>query len=115
VVDAYNANPTSMKAAISNFGQMDVEHKVLILGDMFELGEQSDLEHQTVVELLKQYDFEKVILVGPRFKNTENSFLSYDNAELLLTDLTGKNEIKNCYVLIKGSRGIKLEKVLDAL
>lgn len=115
VVDAYNANPTSMKAAIANFGQMDVEHKVLILGDMFELGEQSDLEHQTVVELLKQYDFEKVILVGPRFKNTENSFLSYDNAELLLTDLTGKNEIKNCYVLIKGSRGIKLEKVLDAL
>ncbi|MGB4413306.1 MAG: UDP-N-acetylmuramoyl-tripeptide--D-alanyl-D-alanine ligase [Paludibacter sp.] len=115
VVDAYNANPTSMKAAISNFGQMDVEHKVLILGDMFELGEQSDLEHQTVVELLKQYDFEKVILVGPRFKNTENSFLSYDNAELLLTDLKGKNEIKNCYVLIKGSRGIKLEKVLDAL
>lgn len=115
VVDAYNANPTSMKAAIVNFGQMDVKHKVLILGDMLELGEQSDFEHGQTVELLNQYDFEKVILVGPQFKKTNNKFHCFDNVDALLADLSDKNDIKDCYVLIKGSRGIKLEKVLNVL
>lgn len=115
VVDAYNANPTSMKAAIINFGQMDVERKVLILGDMLELGEQSDFEHNQIVELLNQYNFEKVMLVGPQFKKTNNKFHCFDNVDALLADLSDKNDINNCYVLIKGSRGIKLEKVLNVL
>lgn len=115
VVDAYNANPTSMKAAITNFGQMDVEHKVLILGDMLELGEQSDNEHNQIIALLNQYNFEKVILVGPQFGKTNNQFHCFDNIDALLAELSDKNDINNCYVLIKGSRGIKLEKVLSVL
>ena len=115
VVDAYNANPTSMKAAITNFGQMDVERKVLILGDMLELGEQSDYEHNQTIELLNQYNFEKVILVGPQFSKTNNKFDCYDNIDALLAELSDKNDINDCYVLIKGSRGIKLEKVLNVL
>lgn len=115
VVDAYNANPTSMKAAITNFGQMDVEHKVLILGDMLELGEQSDYEHNQIIALLNQYNFEKVILVGPQFGKTNNQFHCFDNIDALLAELSDKNDINNCYVLIKGSRGIKLEKVLSVL
>ena len=115
VVDAYNANPTSMKAAITNFGQMDVEHKVLILGDMLELGEQSDYEHSQIIALLNQYNFEKVILVGPQFGKTNNQFHCFDNIDALLAELSDKNDINNCYILIKGSRGIKLEKVLSVL
>ena len=115
VVDAYNANPTSMKAAITNFGQMDVEHKVLILGDMLELGEQSDYEHNQIIALLNQYNFEKVILVGPQFGKTNNQFHCFDNIDALLAELSDKNDINNCYILIKGSRGIKLEKVLSVL
>lgn len=115
VVDAYNANPTSMKAAITNFGQMDVEHKVLILGDMLELGEQSDYEHNQIIALLNQYNFENVILVGPQFGKTNNQFHCFDNIDALLAELSDKNDINNCYVLIKGSRGIKLEKVLSVL
>ena len=115
VVDAYNANPTSMKAAITNFGQMDVEHKVLILGDMLELGEQSDYEHSQIIALLNQYNFEKVILVGPQFGKTNNQFHCFDNIDALFAELSDKNDINNCYILIKGSRGIKLEKVLSVL
>lgn len=114
VVDAYNANPTSMRAAILNFAQMNVESKTLILGDMLELGEQSDKEHQQVVDLLQQNEFKNVLLVGPEFKKTNNSYSCFDN----VTDLQSyieKHPIQNNYVLIKGSRGIKLEKILTTL
>jgi len=114
VVDAYNANPTSMRAAILNFAQMNVNAKTLILGDMLELGEQSSEEHQHVVDLLQQNDFKNVLLVGPEFKNTQNDYLCFEN----VTELQAYIEeypIANNYVLIKGSRGIKLEKILTSL
>lgn len=114
LVDAYNANPTSMQAAILNFAQMEVEHKTLILGDMLELGEQSAKEHQNIVDLLQQNKFENVLLVGTEFKNTNNSFKIFDNATELIAFLE-ENPINENYILIKGSRSIKLEKVLTSL
>ena len=115
VVDAYNANPTSMRAALLNFGEMDVEHKVVILGDMLELGDQSDEEHQNIVRLIGQFAFEKVILVGPQFKKTQHNFESYENIADLKNNTALLHGLKNCYVLIKGSRGIQLEQLLSAL
>jgi UDP-N-acetylmuramoyl-tripeptide--D-alanyl-D-alanine ligase len=115
VVDAYNANPTSMKAAIVNFGQMEVDRKVLILGDMLELGEQSETEHQAIVDLLKTYSFDRVILVGSLFGQTDHPYECYSNADDLLSALRAEQNISDSYVLVKGSRGIKLEKVLEVL
>jgi UDP-N-acetylmuramoyl-tripeptide--D-alanyl-D-alanine ligase len=114
VVDAYNANPTSMRAAILNFAQMNVEAKTLILGDMLELGEQSSEEHQHVVDLLQQNEFRNVLLVGPDFKKTLNNYTCFDNVAEL-QDYLVEYPIVNNYVLIKGSRGIKLEKILATL
>jgi UDP-N-acetylmuramoyl-tripeptide--D-alanyl-D-alanine ligase len=114
VVDTYNANPTSMRAAILNFAQMNVDRKTLILGDMLELGDQSNAEHQNIVNLLQQNSFENVLLVGKDFKKTRNSFHSFENVTDLI-DYINENPLKNNYILIKGSRGIKLEKVLTSL
>jgi UDP-N-acetylmuramoyl-tripeptide--D-alanyl-D-alanine ligase len=114
VVDAYNANPTSMKAAILNFAQMNVENKTLILGDMLELGEYSDLEHQNIVDLLNQNHLVNVLLVGKDFMKTLHSFKSFEKVEDLIGFIENEPIIDH-YVLIKGSRGIKLEKVLPNL
>ena len=114
VIDTYNANPTSMAAAILNFAQMEVKQKSLILGDMLELGEQSPVEHQTIVDLLQQNHFENVLLVGKDFRNTKNSYLNFENVTDLI-DFLSKKPLINNYILIKGSRGIKLEKVLPLL
>ena len=114
VVDAYNANPTSMQSAILNFAQMEVEAKTLILGDMLELGEQSAEEHQNVIKLLQQNNFDNVLLVGKEFINTQNAYHCFNDVTELQTYLE-RYPIQNNYVLIKGSRGIKLEKVLTTL
>jgi UDP-N-acetylmuramoyl-tripeptide--D-alanyl-D-alanine ligase len=114
VVDAYNANPTSMKAAILNFAQMNVGAKTLILGDMLELGEQSGEEHQHVIELLQQNGLKNVLLVGSEFKNTHNNFSCFDTVADLQAFID-ENPILDNYILIKGSRGIKLEKILLSL
>ena len=114
VVDTYNANPTSMRAAILNFAQMNVNDKTLILGDMLELGEQSDTEHQNIITLLQQNKFDSVFLVGENFKKTINSYPCFSEVNDLIVHLENR-PIQNEYVLIKGSRGIKLEKVLTIL
>jgi len=114
VVDAYNANPTSMQAAILNFAQIEVKHKTLVLGDMLELGEQSDQEHQNIVDLLQQNMFSTVLLVGNEFQKTKNSYLCFQNVSELEKYLES-NPIRKNYILIKGSRGIKLEKILPIL
>lgn len=114
VVDAYNANPTSMRAAILNFAQMNVDNKTLILGDMLELGTQSSEEHQSIVDLLQQNNFKNVLLVGNDFKNTQNSYACFNDVTEL-QNFIAKYPIQNNYILIKGSRGIKLEKTLSSL
>lgn len=114
VVDAYNANPTSMKAAILNFAQMNVQAKTLILGDMLELGEYSLKEHQNIVDLVQQNHFSNVFLVGKNFINTQNPFQCFVNVQGL-SDFLDNNPIIDNFVLIKGSRAIKLESILSKL
>jgi len=114
IVDAYNANPTSMKAAIGNFATMQVSPKAAILGDMLELGEYSADEHQAIVSELEKAGFEQVVLVGPEFVACKSGFHTFEKVEEARVFLEN-NPIEAYYVLIKGSRGIKLEKVIELL
>lgn len=116
ILDCYNANPVSMSAAISNFAQMQDGNKIAILGDMLELGEYSRKEHENIVEILKNCPFSQTILVGEEFSKINlpgnfKSFLKTEEAKQFL--LSGK--IENSQILIKGSRGIKLESVAEVL
>ncbi|MGL4994088.1 MAG: UDP-N-acetylmuramoyl-tripeptide--D-alanyl-D-alanine ligase [Bacteroidales bacterium] len=114
VVDAYNANPTSMKASLRNFHSMEVSNKLLILGDMLELGEHAAYEHQQVITQLEEYGFEEVLLVGANFKATKNNMHCFPDCDALISFIESK-KYNDRYVLIKGSRGIALERCLDIL
>lgn len=114
VVDAYNANPTSMQAAIKNFTLMEVPKKALILGDMRELGDDSATEHQRIVDLLAENKFDKVFLVGECFSKTNTAYPTFANAEALIKEIP-QLDLQDYYILIKGSRGIKLETVVSSL
>ncbi len=110
-LDAYNANPTSMIAAISNFENVNTNNRVLILGDMFELGEYSDQEHQKIVDFLINKDYSKVYLVGDNFskcKTDEGYFFKFLNTDELAQSDSFKS-LKNMNILVKGSRGVNLE------
>ncbi|OFX60133.1 MAG: UDP-N-acetylmuramoyl-tripeptide--D-alanyl-D-alanine ligase [Bacteroidetes bacterium GWA2_30_7] len=114
VMDAYNANPSSMEVAIKNFHEIDFPEKTLIIGDMLELGVISETEHLTVTELISKLHFKNVFLVGKTFCKINNNSLykTYCNVDEL-TIFLKQNPIQNNYILVKGSRGIKLEKVLE--
>lgn len=114
IIDAYNANPTSMLAAIGNFRNMQAEKKMLILGDMRELGKDSAEEHQRIVDYLEEYGFEDVILVGELFAATRHTYTTYPDAPALIAALQ-KNKPCGKTILIKGSNGIKLNTVVDYL
>lgn len=116
VMDAYNANPTSMQAAIESFVSGFKYPKCLIAGDMLELGEYSNREHIKILELIKKHSFKEVFLVGKAFKKASLNYpyKSFANTASLCHYLFN-NKIVNCSVLIKGSRGIKLEQVLEYL
>jgi len=114
-LDAYNANPSSMLASIQNFEKQDSNSKVLILGDMLELGESSLAEHKNIIEAVKD-KFNTVLLVGPEFMRAGSTlgvrfFADTDTASAWLKE----NPLKDSYILVKGSRGIALEKLLDLL
>lgn len=111
ILDAYNANPGSMKAAIQNFAQMNAHSKYLFLGDMKELGSDSAVEHQAIVDLIEQYNWNEVLLVGPLFRKTHNSFTTFENAEEAATWLKNQ-KIKGAFFLIKGSNSMHMEKVI---
>lgn len=110
LLDAYNANPSSMKPMIEDFKAFDVENKIVILGDMFELGEHTDSEHKSMVEGLKNHNFKEVILVGKYFgKHRDIIEASYfDNSEQVKDYLLAQN-YRGYYFLAKGSRGMKIE------
>ena len=117
LLDAYNANPTSMTSSLTNFGNLTTNPpKIVIIGDMLELGEYSKEEHQTIVDLCIGKEFKNVYLVGKFFKATSapESFMKFDTTAELKVFLTA-NQITNSYILIKGSRGIALEKIVDIL
>lgn len=115
-LDAYNANPTSMKAAIENFAGMSQPNKTLILGDMLELGTDSRKEHLELIQLLKNKNLKNVILVGEVFTavNTNPNFKTFKNTSDLIVELS-QVQLSNQYILIKGSRGIRLEQIIEKL
>ena len=114
IIDAYNANPTSMMAALQNFRNMEVPHKMLILGDMRELGAESAAEHQKIADYLKECAFEKVWLVGDQFAAAEHSFQTYPDVQEVIKELEA-DKPKGYTILIKGSNGIKLSSIVDYL
>jgi len=114
ILDAYNANPGSMKAAIENFAKMKGDKKILLLGSMMELGTESEKEHADIVSLIDQNKWDAVVLVGKNFKEIKNNYIYFENS-LQARDWLKKENIKNAQILIKGSRSIQMEKVLDGL
>lgn len=114
IVDAYNANPTSMAAALDNFSLMEVAPKMAILGEMRELGDSSAEEHRRVVEKLASCPFDEVWLVGAEFKDIECPYRKFDDVEQV------KAAIAECrpegrYILIKGSNGTRLFQLPELL
>ena len=114
IVDAYNANPTSMMAALKNFRQIEAPHKMVILGDMKELGEASREEHQKVVDYLKECGFDRVVLVGPEFAAATHSYQTFQHVDEVLADIR-IHKPQGYYILIKGSNGMKLSQLPEYL
>lgn len=117
LMDAYNANPTSMLAALQNFKQAKGENKIMFLGDMFELGKEAEIEHQNIVDYLVENQFGKVFLVGSNFFKTVNNSAHINKFEAFeeLKKELENNVPKNATILIKASRGMALERILDLL
>ena len=114
IVDAYNANPTSMAAALDNFSLMEVSPKMAILGEMRELGDSSREEHERIVEKLKGCAYDEVWLVGQEFKDTDCPFRKFDDVEQVKAAIAA-NRPEGRYILIKGSNGTRLFQLPELL
>lgn len=117
ILDAYNANPSSMQVAIENFVQLDKPNKIVVLGDMFELGSESMAEHKRIVESLLKEEGVQCYFIGKVFfsnKIAKENFHFYETFEAFSESLKEKN-FDNKMILIKGSRGMALERTLDYL
>ena len=116
ILDAYNANPSSMEAALYNFAASGYPEKAVILGDMLELGASADEEHLHIMELTDRLGLTRVFLIGPVFTrlNTRRETMCFHDSELARMWLE-HHRVTNSTILIKGSRGIRLEKVVDVL
>ena len=132
LLDAYNANPTNMEAAIDNFSLLNAKNKLLILGDMLELGKVSEAEHYKIIELLKKKGFKNGYLIGKSFSKVSKDFsrdiphrifpgtrgtdgiISFINVDVFINWLN-IHKIKDSYILLKASRGVELEKIVDYL
>lgn len=111
ILDAYNANPSSMKSAIENFAHLKGYDKVLMLGAMAELGDDSLQEHQSLVQLIKGFSWKQVVLVGGDFLNINHPYLAFPNAARA-GDWYSQQPFQNTQFLIKGSRSMQMEKIL---
>lgn len=114
IIDAYNANPTSMKAALDNFASLPVHPKAVVLGDMLELGKTSDELHSGIVRQLQAEAFDKVYLCGQHFARTADGFPSFTTTEELIAALC-QDKLKGYHILIKGSHSMGLENVVELL
>ena len=114
IIDAYNANPSSMKVALDNFITMPVQPKAIILGDMRELGPTSDELHAEVVAQIKKGQFDKVFICGEHFSKVGKEFSPFATTEAMVEELR-KQPLKGYHILIKGSHSMGLEKLADIL
>jgi len=117
IMDAYNANPTSMTAALESFKKHPAKLKAVILGDMFELGTSSQEEHENIIQLLKKLNFDKNFLVGKNFYNTQifdpkvQKFKNFED----LSETIRTEDLHETHILVKGSRGMALERIIEVL
>lgn len=112
ILDAYNANPSSMKAAIENFAAIKAEKKVLMLGAMAELGQESLAEHEALVKFIQLYNWDDVLLVGGDFLKIKHPYISFEDASAAREWLKQKG-FTNTHFLIKGSRSMRMEAILE--
>jgi UDP-N-acetylmuramoyl-tripeptide--D-alanyl-D-alanine ligase len=112
ILDAYNANPTSMVSAINNFSQLDYPNKIIMIGAMMELGDESINEHQKIIELLAQSNWKQVVLVGGNFNVVKHSFIYFENSTLAQKWFV-ESAFQNTAFLIKGSRAFQMEKIIN--
>ncbi|MCL2097360.1 MAG: UDP-N-acetylmuramoyl-tripeptide--D-alanyl-D-alanine ligase [Bacteroidales bacterium] len=115
IMDAYNANPTSMAAAIENFSNLQAVHKWAILGDMLELGAATVVEHRSIIQQLKEKRLQNVFLVGPHFMeaNIGNNFQAFLSVDDLIAHLQQYPLPQSASILLKGSRGIQIERMIS--
>jgi UDP-N-acetylmuramoyl-tripeptide--D-alanyl-D-alanine ligase len=114
ILDAYNANPSSMKLAIENFSRMEGERKILVLGAMAELGNASIKEHERVIEQINEHKWDGVVLVGGDFNQIKHSYKSFSSAEEAMKWFKTE-KITGAHFLIKGSRSVAMEKIVEGL
>ncbi|MFM2146792.1 MAG: UDP-N-acetylmuramoyl-tripeptide--D-alanyl-D-alanine ligase, partial [Bacteroidota bacterium] len=112
ILDAYNANPTSMRAAIESFAASHYPNKVLILGAMAELGAESETEHRSIVQLIQQYPWKQVVLVGGDFQKITHPFQRFDDSAAA-ANWCRQQDWEDACLLIKGSRSMKMERILE--
>ena len=115
ILDAYNANPSSMTVALENFSKLKANAKLLFLGDMFELGDTAHAEHQAIAELTKQLGFKNAYLIGENFFNVKSDYKKFKTFDALATHLKEHNIPTEATLFIKGSRGMALERILEYL
>lgn len=111
VLDTYNANPSSMQVSLENFKTFEGS-KLIIIGDMLELGEESLKEHQNILDFANSCGFDEIITVGPNFKKVNQTGNAFENTSELI-EILKTNPIKKDNILLKASRGIALEKIID--
>jgi UDP-N-acetylmuramoyl-tripeptide--D-alanyl-D-alanine ligase len=111
ILDAYNANPSSMKVAVDNFAKLAAENKIICLGGMKELGEATFNEHQALIDQLKQSSWTKVVLVGNEFKDCTHPYQFFESVTAAKKWLKDQNFVQHT-ILIKGSRGIQMEQLI---
>jgi len=112
VLDAYNANPSSMKLAIENFAKMQGSSKILMIGGMMELGDSSIEEHNRLITLIRQYTWERVVLVGAQFQGLASDMLHFNTSEEAASWFKNQ-KYTGVKILLKGSRSMKMEKALE--
>jgi len=113
ILDAYNANPSSMKLAIENFARLAAPQKVLMLGAMAELGAESLAEHRLIIELIGKYKWKEVVLVGGDFLNLQHPWISFPDSTAAKQWYLDQH-FEQTHLLVKGSRSMKMEKILEA-
>lgn len=113
ILDAYNANPSSMKLAVENLAGIDAQNKILMLGAMAEMGDESETEHENLINLIRKYNWGNVVLVGKPFEPYKKEFTYFENATFA-SEWFEKQKFDHSYFLIKGSRSSQMEKILVA-